>query len=539
VVRIRPYFLQKGGRFMSITRRHFLNRVALVGGYTATFSALQALGMMPRAQASTLPSLSADFGKGRKVVIIGGGIAGLVSAYELRKAGFEPIVLEASARPGGRNWTARNGTRLEFVDGTKQECTWDDGQYFNMGPARLPSIHTHVLNYCQELGVELEVEINTSRSTLMQSDAMNGGKPVEQRRVIHDTRGYLAELLAKAVDRHTLDDLLTADDLEKLRFLLKQFGDLNDKMTYTGTERGGYAVSRAAGTVAPKFNTPLPLSELLAADMTKGELYEEHIDWQATMFQPVGGMDRIPYAFAASLGDIVQYGAPVKEIRNTGKGVSVIYAKDGKPVKIEADFCICTAPAPILKGIKGLSKETLAAAATIKASPLYKIAWEAPRFWEKENNIYGGISFLKQTVDLVWYPSAKLFSQKGVIVAGFNLEQYDDGALTDFGKLGSMDAKLAASRKAVEILHPGHGKDLAKPLYINWAQIPWQLGCVGQTDLPDAQDAYARLNQPDGRVFFAADWLSRLSGWQEGAILSAHSAINGIAARIGSGAVAA
>ncbi|CAN5287365.1 FAD-dependent oxidoreductase [soil metagenome] len=519
---------------MTITRRDFLNNMALVGGYAATFSAMQALGMMARAEASTLPSMGADFGKGRKVVILGGGVAGLVAAYELRKAGFVPIVLEAATRPGGRNWSARKGTTVAFVDGTKQTCDWDDGHYFNMGPARIPSIHTHLLAYCSELGVQLEVEINTSRSTLMQADAMNGGKPVEQRRVLHDTRGYLAELLAKAVDRHTLDDVLSAADLERLKDLLRGFGDLNEKMLYTGTERGGYAIARAAGPDVAKFNTPIPLAELLAADMSKGEFYEEHIDWQATMFQPIGGMDRIPYAFADSLGEIVQYDAPVSEVRNTSKGVQVRYAQGGKPMKIDADFCICTVPAPILKDIKGnLTPRTMAAAKAIKANPLYKVAWEAPRFWEKEKNIYGGISFLKQTVDLVWYPSAKLFSPKGVIVSGFNLEVDDEGRPTAFGKLGSMEAKLAASQQAVETLHPGHGADLAKPIYINWGQIPYQLGCVGQTDLPGAQDAYAQLNNgPDGRVWFAADWLSRLSGWQEGAILSAHRAIAGIAAQV-------
>ena len=55
----------------------------------------------------------------------------------------------------------------------------------------------------------------------------------------------------------------------------------------------------------------------------------------------------------------------------------------------------------------------------------YKIAWESPRFWEKENNIYGGISFLNDTVDLIWYPTDKLFSPTGVLIAGFNIERED------------------------------------------------------------------------------------------------------------------
>ena len=50
---------------------------------------------------------------------------------------------------------------------------------------------------------------------------------------------------------------------------------------------------------------------------------------QATMFQPVGGMDRIPYAFAKALGDVVKYDSPVTEIRKTSKGVSVSYKQKG------------------------------------------------------------------------------------------------------------------------------------------------------------------------------------------------------------------
>ena len=87
-------------------------------------------------------------------------------------------ILEARSRPGGRNWTIRNGSKVEFTDGTAQSCDWQSGGYFNAGPARIPSIHTHMLGYCQELGVPLEVEVNTSRSALMQADVLNGGKAV-------------------------------------------------------------------------------------------------------------------------------------------------------------------------------------------------------------------------------------------------------------------------------------------------------------------------------------------------------------------------
>jgi monoamine oxidase len=71
-------------------------------------------------------------------VILGAGIAGMVAALELGKAGYECRVLERS-RPGGRNWTLRGGDTVEEVDST-QPIAWEaaDYLYFNPGPARLP-----------------------------------------------------------------------------------------------------------------------------------------------------------------------------------------------------------------------------------------------------------------------------------------------------------------------------------------------------------------------------------------------------------------
>jgi monoamine oxidase len=126
---------------MTQSRRAFLMRVAQAGGYGAAYTAMQALGLLPRAAvASTLPDLPSDFGAGKKVVILGAGITGLAAAYELRKAGFSCAVLEANGRPGGRAWSVRNGTKVEFTDGTVQRCTWEPGHYLNAGPARITPI---------------------------------------------------------------------------------------------------------------------------------------------------------------------------------------------------------------------------------------------------------------------------------------------------------------------------------------------------------------------------------------------------------------
>jgi monoamine oxidase len=519
---------------MSLTRRVFLERIAQIGGYAAAFSTMQTLGLLPAVGQSSLPKLASDFGKGKKVLILGAGIAGLTAAYELRKAGFDCTILEARNRPGGRSWSVRDGSTVTTTDGETQHCTWSNGGYLNAGPARIPSHHTHLLDYCHELNVPLEVEVNVSRSALMQSPTLNGGKPVEQRQIMYDTRGHLAELLAKCIDRNALDAELTPEDRTRMLDFLAQYGDLDGKK-YTGTPRAGFITPRGAGLAKSVLHEPLSLSELLAADLTKGEFYEDQIDWQVTMFQPIGGMDRIPYGFARALPkDIITYEAPVTEITTTDTGVTVAYTHAGTPKTAKADFCICTMPISVLANTRNnFSAETKKAFTGMPMTALYKVAWESPRFWEKESRIYGGISFLKSTVDLVWYPTDKLFSPTGVLVAGFNSERDDlTGKPTPFGALPTTAAKLEASKAAVETLHPGRSSQLTKPIYINWSKTPYSLGCFANNHLPSSDPAYNQLDKPQGRTYFAGDYLSHLVGWQEGAILSAHHAIDRIATTI-------
>ena len=519
---------------MSFSRRAFIQRMAQVGGYSAAFSTMRALGLIAASGVSTLPQLPSDFGKGKKVAILGAGISGLVAAYELRKAGFQCTILEARNRPGGRNWTIRDGSKVEFTNGAVQSCEWKNGGYFNAGPARIPSIHTHMLGYCQELGVPLEVEVNTSRSALMQAAVLNGGEAVQQRQVVHDTRGYIAELLSKAINKHALDEELSQEDATRLADFLHGFGDLNASGNYVGTTRTGFTTPRGAGPAQSAVHKPLKLNELLAADFSKGEFYEEQIDWQATMFQPVGGMDRIPHAFAKSLDNLIDYDCHVTEITTGDRSVTIAYSKAGGPQTITADFCICTMPIAVLAKTKNnFSAETQKAFTGMPMTAQYKIAWESPRFWEKENNIYGGISFLKDTVDLVWYPTDKMFSRSGVIIAGFNIEREDlTDKLTPFGALLSIQAKLDASRAAVEKLHPGRSHLLTNPVYVSWSEIPYSLGAFANNRHTECDAAYAQLEKPQGRTYFAGDYLSHLVACQEGAVLSAHHAIERIASQM-------
>ncbi len=56
----------------------------------------------------------------------------------------------------------------------EQSCSFDEGMYFNSGPARIPYHHTAVLSYYKEFGVPLQVKVNENRATYFQDDKAFG-----------------------------------------------------------------------------------------------------------------------------------------------------------------------------------------------------------------------------------------------------------------------------------------------------------------------------------------------------------------------------
>jgi monoamine oxidase len=509
---------------MTITRRELVHRIGQAGGVGAAFVAMQGLGLFQADSAAAPLSLPRDAGKGTKIVILGAGMAGLVAAYELGKAGYECVILEARDRVGGRNWTVRRGTTIEMSDGTAQNCGFDEGLYFNSGPARLPSHHQAILGYCRELGVALEVEVNACRGAMVWNNVAAGQKPILMRQAINDMRGHVSELLAKAVNRGALDQELTPHDKERMVAFLKTYGDLSPDLFYQGSTRSGFSQTPGAGDQLGIANDPIDLGALLDADMWNGVLFEDIIDMQATMFQPVGGMDRIPAAFEKKLGPVVRRGCEVSEINRAGDGVEIVYreGKAGRTQAVAGDYCLCTIPLPVLSRIKAdFSAPFRAAIAAVEYGNAVKIAWQARRFWETDDQIYGGISFVKGPTSLVWYPSAQLMSAQGVILGAYSAGLGGDA---DGVSARGLAEQFEMTRAVIEGLHPGRGKELRHPIGIAWSKVPFTLGIAARWK-PEQDEVYKMLGEPDGPFYLAGEHLSHVGAWQEGAILSAHRAI--------------
>jgi len=504
------------------TRRDFIHAMGRVGGYGAAYLAMQGMGLLPDFANAAPLKLEPGSGKGVKIVILGAGMAGLASADELLKAGYDVTILEARDRVGGHNWTVRNGDRIESTDGSVQHCTYDEGQYFNTGPARLPTHHQAVLGYCKELGIELEVEVNSSRSAYLRNANANGGKPIEYRRAINDTRGHVSELLAKAIKQGALDQELTPADKERMVGFLRQYGDLSPDLFYKGSKRSGWKTLPGAAEQTGVVNDPVGMGTLLDLDMWNDVVFEDSIDDQATMLQPVGGMDRIPKALAKKIGaSAFKLMSEVKEIRRTATGARIVYLdrKSGKTQEILADYVICTIPLPVLAKIPADFSDSISKAiGDVYYGNAVKIGFESRRFWEQDYRIYGGLSFTKDPGATIWHPSGGFHKERGITVYYIYM-----GGEAVTSRPFAEQHRYAQSE--IDAIFPGCGKELGKPVVINWGKIPYNLG--NKAYLTDDDALYAIMNKADGPFYFANDWLTH-SGWQEGAILSARHTVAAI-----------
>ncbi len=71
-----------------------------------------------------------------------------------------------------------------------------------------------------------------------------------------------------------------------------------------------------------------------------------------------------------------------------------------------------------------------------------------------------------------------------------------------------------------ERIHPQYRKHFEHAFSVSWQNVPWSRGGWAQ-DSPDARKtAYPLLLRPAGRVYFAGDHVSYLSGWMAGALES-------------------
>jgi len=216
----------------------------------------------------------------------------------------------------------------------------------------------------------------------------------------------------------------------------------------------------------------------------------------------------------------------VREIRQSERGVWAVYADaDGGLRRVDADYCVSTIPLPVLSGIqKDLSQpvQTAIAAASYDAAGKIGLQFRR-RFWEEDDDIYGGRSWTDQEIGQIIYPSHGFHGRKGVLV----------GYYLDFKR--TMRERTPAERQQVALeqgarIHPQYTTEFETAFSVSWPRVPWSRGSW-RSETPAAYEAVTALRRPDGVVHFAGDYTTNMSSWMQGAFESAREVAIAIHAR--------
>ena len=527
---------------MTMTRRGLLSAMAGLGGAGAAYELLVLLDFLkpPPAMAAGL-QLPSDSGSGKTVAILGAGVAGLCAAYELDRAGYDVVILEASRRIGGRSLTLRRGDVLKEMHTDAQVCQFDQGLWLNVGPGRIPHHHVHVIDYCRKFGVALQPHIFASRANRVHTGNVGNGRTWQMRQAVHDLQGYIAEMLSKCVATPGMDLPLTKTDLEKFQDLLVNFGGLT-KSTKNGStsysyknqySRAGFEKSHGVGNRPMVPLSPLRLDEILQSNLWNDYIFRDaEIHWQASLLEPVGGMDNFVKAFARQsltrqtgvIEGLVRFGSRVTAIAVGDDQVRVIYQDSGVTRFLVADYCISTIPMPVFRNLKtNLEDSYMEAARNLPIEASGKVGWQAERFWETRDQVYGGISWTTDTIRQVWYPSSGFLSPKGTITGA-----YMYGKSAEEFNARPVEERLHIAREQGERLHEGYSKFVEHGIAIGWDKMEHFGFAWADETQPEFGENAEVLAAPQGRFHMAGDQVTFWSGWQEGAIISAWEAMKSI-----------
>lgn len=498
-----------------MTRRQLLTMIGATAGSGVAYRAMAQLAVADRSTPMSRIPGTTRARSGASVLVLGGGLAGLSAAIELSRVGYQVTVLEHNKRPGGRCWTLRGGDTYTELGGATQHCQFDKGLYLNPGPWRIPYDHRNLLGYIHELGVPLEHQVQTSHNTLLHSSSAFGGKPRRVGTVRSSFTGNVAELLAKSSRQNALDQMVSAEDQEKLIEALRNWGQLNSDLSWNGGQ--------------PEDGL-LPAEPIGRADILRSGFWrqmEGGDGYHDVLMQPVGGMDRVAYAMYEAVKPLVRLNARVTSVRQDAKRVTVSYVDadtGANPQTVSADWCVSALPLTVMGQMEVQVSPAMAAgirsiayAAAVKVGLQFK-----RRFWEEDDRIYGGISYTDLPIRQISYPSDNLGSKgKGVLLGAYVFGAL--GAL-EFTSL-SPEERVKWSLKFGSQLHAQYEKEFENGISVGWHRVPWVMGCAARWSEALRQQHFENLRAIDGRIVLAGDHLSNLTAWQEGAFTSSLDAV--------------
>lgn len=227
----------------------------------------------------------------------------------------------------------------------------------------------------------------------------------------------------------------------------------------------------------------------------------------------LGGSDRLPAAFHASLGTSVHLGTAVAAIRQLSSGARVTLSNASW---VEVDRVLVTVPLTVLDRISfepalSAAKQTAAGGGFGYQTATRVFVRFARRFWEA-----GGLNGWAVTdwPEELWHATWDLPGPEGILLTYVRGDRARD-----------LDARTPTDRLNVLLAHwedvfPGVSAEATSAVTHSWQAEEWSRGAWASPSAIEDAQLSSEIARAEGPVHFAGEHASGDRGWMQGALLS-------------------
>ncbi len=495
-----------------------------------------------------------------RIGIIGGGLAGLAAAYELRKLGADITIFDAQKeRVGGRVYTL-------YFDRSYQ-------YYGEFGAMRIPASHEATWHYINLFRLNTASLSSPQSNNFIYAHNVRTRRDLSEQNITKQLYPYYA--LTKRERKTPWDELsryatntmlysLSPQIRKEILKILPEYSEqyaaitrLSNRQIFEMLELSQGAIELLSA-VEPFIGAFLNIShdEIMNSNYSLDFFNTYHLQ---------GGTVHLPLAFYDSLisDDPPEINFPTYFLgkvtiksRHTvngifklpeNEGVYLQYTNDKKNNIMEPfDYVICTIPFSTLRDIEikpYFSNRKMQAIKEYHYMDAQKTLFLCKkRFWEEDKEsgkMNGGISFTDLPIQSILYPPDHIRyedqitctpNEPGVLTASYNLGQ-DSIRLSNQPE----NRRFYLIKRNVEEVH-GLPQGYLDPFVdehktVHWNTEDWSRGAFA-AGYPGQKVLFLHtMQQPEynNRIHFAGEHVSTKQGWMQGALYSGKAAANKVA----------